>query len=122
MALGERLPDVPVSNRNIAPYLVRAPNHAKAFGTAFRFRLAVLRKVNEIKGVLGDQGVLDLFTCCVRNFFSPMGSTMAPRWSSATLCVTSRPASSSAINTFFELHNIPPIAKDSVHLTAVESG
>eukprot|EP00873_Tetraselmis_striata_P034170 jgi/Tetstr1/454434/TSEL_041334.t1 len=42
------------------PYLARARNHAEAIDKAFRFRLAFLRRLNEIKRMHGDQGVLDV--------------------------------------------------------------
>eukprot|EP00873_Tetraselmis_striata_P008977 jgi/Tetstr1/429241/TSEL_001904.t1 len=35
-------------------------NHAEAIDKAFRFRLAFLRRLNEIKRVHGDQGVMDV--------------------------------------------------------------
>eukprot|EP00873_Tetraselmis_striata_P004563 jgi/Tetstr1/424827/TSEL_015330.t1 len=60
VALDELLPYVPSSNQDFTPYLARARNHAEAIDKAFRFRLAFLRKLNEIKRVHGDQGVLDV--------------------------------------------------------------
>eukprot|EP00873_Tetraselmis_striata_P037473 jgi/Tetstr1/457737/TSEL_044282.t1 len=60
VALDEMLPYVPAANRDFTPYLARARNHAEAIDKAFRFRLAFLRRLNEIKRVHGDQGVLDL--------------------------------------------------------------
>eukprot|EP00873_Tetraselmis_striata_P009496 jgi/Tetstr1/429760/TSEL_001936.t1 len=60
VALDELLPYVPAANQDFTPYLARARNHAEAIDKAFRFRLAFLRKLNEIKRVHGDQGVLDL--------------------------------------------------------------
>eukprot|EP00873_Tetraselmis_striata_P023579 jgi/Tetstr1/443843/TSEL_031797.t1 len=60
VALDELLPYVPAANRDFTPYLARARNHAEAIDKAFRFCLAFLRKLNEIKRVHGDQGVLDL--------------------------------------------------------------
>eukprot|EP00873_Tetraselmis_striata_P018622 jgi/Tetstr1/438886/TSEL_027394.t1 len=60
VALDELLPYVPATNQDFAPYLARARNHAEAIDKAFRFRLAFLRKLNEIKRVHGDQGVLDV--------------------------------------------------------------
>eukprot|EP00873_Tetraselmis_striata_P046359 jgi/Tetstr1/466623/TSEL_011111.t1 len=38
------------------PYLARARNHAEAIEKAFRFRLAFLLRLNEVKRVHGDQG------------------------------------------------------------------
>eukprot|EP00873_Tetraselmis_striata_P034167 jgi/Tetstr1/454431/TSEL_041331.t1 len=60
VALDELLPYVPAANQDFTPYLAKARNHAEAIDKAFRFRLAFLRKLNEIKRVHGDQGVLDL--------------------------------------------------------------
>eukprot|EP00873_Tetraselmis_striata_P017109 jgi/Tetstr1/437373/TSEL_026058.t1 len=60
VALDELLPYVPAANQNFTPYLARARNHAEAIDKAFRFRLAFLRRLNEIKRVHGDQGVLDV--------------------------------------------------------------
>eukprot|EP00873_Tetraselmis_striata_P007244 jgi/Tetstr1/427508/TSEL_017634.t1 len=60
VALDELLPYVPAANQDFTPYLARARNHAEAIDKAFRFRLAFLRRLNEIKRVHGDQGVLDL--------------------------------------------------------------
>eukprot|EP00873_Tetraselmis_striata_P001180 jgi/Tetstr1/421444/TSEL_012393.t1 len=60
VALDELLPYVPVTNQDFTPYLARARNHAEAIDKAFRFRLAFLRRLNEIKRVNGDQGVLEL--------------------------------------------------------------
>eukprot|EP00873_Tetraselmis_striata_P007465 jgi/Tetstr1/427729/TSEL_017853.t1 len=51
VALDELLPYVPTSNQDFTPYLARARNHAEAIDKAFRFRLAFLRKLNEIKRV-----------------------------------------------------------------------
>eukprot|EP00873_Tetraselmis_striata_P020913 jgi/Tetstr1/441177/TSEL_029435.t1 len=59
VALDELLPYVPATNQDFTPYLARARNHAEAIDKAFRFRLAFLRRLNEIKRVHGDQGVLD---------------------------------------------------------------
>eukprot|EP00873_Tetraselmis_striata_P019860 jgi/Tetstr1/440124/TSEL_028482.t2 len=59
VALDELLPYVPTTNQDFTPYLARARNHAEAIDKAFRFRLAFLRRLNEIKRVHGDQGVLD---------------------------------------------------------------
>eukprot|EP00873_Tetraselmis_striata_P002348 jgi/Tetstr1/422612/TSEL_013418.t1 len=58
--LDELLPYVPAANQDFTPYLARARNHAEAIDKAFRFRLAFLRRLNEIKRVHGDQGVLDV--------------------------------------------------------------
>eukprot|EP00873_Tetraselmis_striata_P039648 jgi/Tetstr1/459912/TSEL_005254.t1 len=60
VALDELLPYVPAANQDFTPYLARARNHAEAIDKAFRFRLAFLRRLNEIKRVHGDQGVLDV--------------------------------------------------------------
>eukprot|EP00873_Tetraselmis_striata_P046541 jgi/Tetstr1/466805/TSEL_011275.t1 len=51
VALDELLPYVPVTNQDFTPYLARARNHAEAIDKAFRFRLAFLRRLNEIKRV-----------------------------------------------------------------------
>eukprot|EP00873_Tetraselmis_striata_P028568 jgi/Tetstr1/448832/TSEL_036058.t1 len=55
VALDELLPYVPAANQDFTPYLARARNHAEAIETAFRFRLAFLRRLNEVKRVHGDQ-------------------------------------------------------------------
>eukprot|EP00873_Tetraselmis_striata_P016657 jgi/Tetstr1/436921/TSEL_025694.t1 len=60
VALDELLPYVPAANQDFTPYLARARNHAEAIDKAFRFRLAFPRRLNEIKRVHGDQGVLDV--------------------------------------------------------------
>eukprot|EP00873_Tetraselmis_striata_P045667 jgi/Tetstr1/465931/TSEL_010545.t1 len=60
VALDELLPYVPAANQDFTPYLARARNHAEAIDKAFRFRLVFLRRLNEIKRVHGDQGVLDV--------------------------------------------------------------
>eukprot|EP00873_Tetraselmis_striata_P003984 jgi/Tetstr1/424248/TSEL_001441.t1 len=60
VALDELLPYVPAANQDFTPYLARARNHAQAIDKAFRFRLAFLRRLNEVKRVDGDQGVLDV--------------------------------------------------------------
>eukprot|EP00873_Tetraselmis_striata_P019462 jgi/Tetstr1/439726/TSEL_028145.t1 len=59
VALDELLPSVPAASQDFTPYLARARNHAEAIDKAFRFRLA-LRRLNEVKRVHGDQGVLDV--------------------------------------------------------------
>eukprot|EP00873_Tetraselmis_striata_P017657 jgi/Tetstr1/437921/TSEL_026551.t1 len=51
VALDELLPYVPAANQNLTPYLAHARNHAEATAKAFRFRLAFLRRLNEIKRV-----------------------------------------------------------------------
>eukprot|EP00873_Tetraselmis_striata_P002551 jgi/Tetstr1/422815/TSEL_013606.t1 len=51
VALDELLPYVPSTNQDFTPYLARARNHAEAIDKAFRFRLAFLRRLNEIKRV-----------------------------------------------------------------------
>eukprot|EP00873_Tetraselmis_striata_P022960 jgi/Tetstr1/443224/TSEL_031262.t1 len=59
VALDELLPYVPAANQDFTPYLARAQNHAETIDKAFRFRLAFLRRLNEVKRVHGDQDVLD---------------------------------------------------------------
>eukprot|EP00873_Tetraselmis_striata_P016694 jgi/Tetstr1/436958/TSEL_025730.t1 len=51
VALDELLPYVPAANQDFPPYLARARNHAETIDKAFRFRLAFLRRLNEIKRV-----------------------------------------------------------------------
>eukprot|EP00873_Tetraselmis_striata_P029997 jgi/Tetstr1/450261/TSEL_037297.t1 len=51
VALDEVLPFVPAANEDFTPYLARAQNHAEAIDKAFRFRLAFLRRLNEVKRV-----------------------------------------------------------------------
>eukprot|EP00873_Tetraselmis_striata_P042914 jgi/Tetstr1/463178/TSEL_008110.t1 len=51
VALDELLPYVPAANHDFTPYLARARNHAEAIDKAFRFRLALLRRLNEVKRV-----------------------------------------------------------------------
>eukprot|EP00873_Tetraselmis_striata_P007164 jgi/Tetstr1/427428/TSEL_017591.t1 len=51
VALDELLPHVPAANHDFPPYLARARNHAEAIDKAFRFRLAFLRRLNEVKRV-----------------------------------------------------------------------
>eukprot|EP00873_Tetraselmis_striata_P016956 jgi/Tetstr1/437220/TSEL_025950.t1 len=51
VARDELLPCVPATNQDFTPYLARARNHAEAIDKAFRFRLAFLRRLNEIKRV-----------------------------------------------------------------------
>eukprot|EP00873_Tetraselmis_striata_P017669 jgi/Tetstr1/437933/TSEL_026563.t1 len=51
VALDELLPYVPAANQDFTPYLTRARNHAEAIDKAFRFRLAFLRRLNEVKRV-----------------------------------------------------------------------
>eukprot|EP00873_Tetraselmis_striata_P004298 jgi/Tetstr1/424562/TSEL_015088.t1 len=60
VALDELLPYVSAANQDFIPYLARARNHAEAIDKAFRFRLPFLRRLNEVKRVHGDQGVVDL--------------------------------------------------------------
>eukprot|EP00873_Tetraselmis_striata_P045329 jgi/Tetstr1/465593/TSEL_010240.t1 len=55
VALDEMLPYVPAANRDFTPYLARARNHAEAIDKAFRFRLAFLRRLNEVKRVHGPR-------------------------------------------------------------------
>eukprot|EP00873_Tetraselmis_striata_P011443 jgi/Tetstr1/431707/TSEL_021232.t1 len=56
----ELLPYVHAANQDFTPYLARARNHTEAIDNAFRFRLAFLRRLNEVKCVHGDQGVLNV--------------------------------------------------------------
>eukprot|EP00873_Tetraselmis_striata_P016458 jgi/Tetstr1/436722/TSEL_025505.t1 len=58
VALDELLTYVPVANQDSTP-TARARNHAEAIDKAVRFRLALLRKLTEVKRVHGDQVVLD---------------------------------------------------------------
>eukprot|EP00873_Tetraselmis_striata_P014480 jgi/Tetstr1/434744/TSEL_023796.t1 len=51
VALDELLPYVPAANQDFTTYLARARNHAEATDKAFRFRLAFLRRLNEVKRV-----------------------------------------------------------------------
>eukprot|EP00873_Tetraselmis_striata_P009671 jgi/Tetstr1/429935/TSEL_019798.t1 len=51
--LDDMLPYVPATNQDFTPYLARARNHAEAIDKAFRFRLAFLRRLNEVKRVHG---------------------------------------------------------------------
>eukprot|EP00873_Tetraselmis_striata_P020549 jgi/Tetstr1/440813/TSEL_029120.t1 len=197
VALDELLPYVPATNQDFTPYLARARNHAEAIDKAFRFRLAFLRRLNEIKRVHGDQarkqplllewwlqlpvagvdedvavdvdvaakvstsdGVgrlsSELLELCEATFRSLSAQTLksyAGRLSQfAEFCHDSENISPleattatvvryvawigerghiaakslqpylSAMNTFFELHNLDPIAKDSLHLTSARRG
>eukprot|EP00873_Tetraselmis_striata_P010004 jgi/Tetstr1/430268/TSEL_020096.t1 len=185
VALDELLPYVPAANQDFTPYLARARNHAEAIDKAFRFRLAFLRRLNEIKRVHGDQGVLDLQLqvagvgedvaagvdvaakdafgsdelgqrtldllssslsaqtlksyagrlsqfaefCHDSENISPLEATTATAvryvvWigERGHIAAKSLQPYLSAINTFFELHNIVPIAKDSLHLTSARRG
>eukprot|EP00873_Tetraselmis_striata_P021550 jgi/Tetstr1/441814/TSEL_030031.t1 len=173
VALDELLPYVPATNQDFTPYLARARNHAEAIDKAFRFRLAFLRKLNEIKrrlqlqvaGVGEDvaadvdvaakdafgsdelgQRTLDLLSsslsaqtlksyagrlsqfaefCHDSENISPLEATTATvvryvAWigERGHIAAKSLQPYLSAINTFFELHNLVPIAKDSLHLTS----
>eukprot|EP00873_Tetraselmis_striata_P007112 jgi/Tetstr1/427376/TSEL_017540.t1 len=173
VALDELLPYVPATNQDFNPYLARARNHAEAIDKAFRFRLAFLRKLNEIKrwqqlqvaGVGEDvaadvdvaakdafgsdelgQRTLDLLSsslsaqtlksyagrlsqfaefCHDSENISPLEATTATvvryvAWigERGHIAAKSLQPYLSAINTFFELHNLVPIAKDSLHLTS----
>eukprot|EP00873_Tetraselmis_striata_P013984 jgi/Tetstr1/434248/TSEL_023355.t1 len=211
VALDELLPYVPAANQDFTPYLARARNHAEAIDKAFRFRLAFLRRRNEVKRVHGDQGVLDvlraqhfqpasehlgsaIFGDLMRDYerrvfeaivassakatatarvaaadvdelgqrtldllsssltaqtlrsyagklsqfaefchdsenISPLEATTATvvwyvAWigERGLIGAKSLPPYLSAINTFFELHNLDPIAKDSLHLTSARRG
>eukprot|EP00873_Tetraselmis_striata_P018324 jgi/Tetstr1/438588/TSEL_027139.t1 len=185
VALDELLPYVPSNNQDFTPYLARARNHAEAIDKAFRFRLAFLRKLNEIKRVhaprrplllewrlqlqvagVGEdvaadvdvaakdafgsdelgQRTLDLLSsslsaqtlksyagrlaqfaefCHDSENISPLEATTATvvryvAWigERGLIAAKSLQPYLSAINTFFELHNLVPIAKDSLHLTS----
>eukprot|EP00873_Tetraselmis_striata_P041783 jgi/Tetstr1/462047/TSEL_007118.t1 len=182
VALDELLPYVPATNQDFTPYLARARNHAEAIDKAFRFRLAFLRGLNEIKRVHGDQGVLDRLQlqvagvgedvaadvdvaakdafgsdelgqrtldllssslsaqtlksyagrlsqfaefCHDSENISPLEATTATvaryvAWigERGHIAAKSLQPYLSAINTFFELHNLVPIANDSLHLTS----
>eukprot|EP00873_Tetraselmis_striata_P014389 jgi/Tetstr1/434653/TSEL_023744.t1 len=185
VALDELLPYVPATNQDFTPYLARARNHAEAIDKAFRFRLAFLRKLNEIKRVhaprrplllewrlqlqvagVGEdvaadvdvaakdafgsdelgQRTLDLLSsslsaqtlksyagrlaqfaefCHDSENISPLEATTATvvryvAWigERGHIAAKSLQPYLSAINTFFELHNLVPIAKDSLHLTS----
>eukprot|EP00873_Tetraselmis_striata_P046689 jgi/Tetstr1/466953/TSEL_011407.t1 len=179
---------------DFTPYLARARNHAEAIDKAFRFRLAFLRRLNEIKRVharrrplllewrlqlqvagVGEDEAVDagvaakvstsdgvgrlsseLLELCEATFRTRSAQTLksyAGRLSLfAEFCHDSENISSleattatvvryvawigerghiaakslqpylSAINTFFELHNLDPIAKDSLHLTSARRG
>eukprot|EP00873_Tetraselmis_striata_P037865 jgi/Tetstr1/458129/TSEL_044621.t1 len=185
VALDELLPYVPAASQDFTPYLARARNHAEAIDKAFRFRLAFLRRLNEIKRVHGDQGVLDLQLqvagvgedvaagvgvaakeafgsdelgqrtldllssslsaqtlksyagrlsqfaefCHDSENISPLEATTATvvryvAWigERGHIAAKSLQPYLSAINTFFELHNLVPIAKDSLHLTSARRG
>eukprot|EP00873_Tetraselmis_striata_P040919 jgi/Tetstr1/461183/TSEL_006320.t1 len=177
VALDELLPYVPTTNQDFTPYLARARNHAEAIDKAFRFRLAFLRRLNEIKrrlqlqvaGVGEDvaadvhaaakdafgsdelgQRTLDLLSsslsaqtlksyagrlsqfaefCHDSENISPLEATTATvvryvAWigERGHIAAKSLQPYLSAINTFFELHNLVPIAKDSLHLTSARRG
>eukprot|EP00873_Tetraselmis_striata_P025608 jgi/Tetstr1/445872/TSEL_033511.t1 len=180
VALDELLPYVPATNQDFTPYLARARNHAEAIDKAFRFRLAFLRRLNEIKrvharkqplllewwlqlpvagvgeDVVVDVGVaakdafgsdelgqrtLDLLSsslsaqtlksyagrlsqfaefCHDSENISPLEATTATvvryvAWigERGHIAAKSLQPYLSAINTFFELHILDPIAKDS---------
>eukprot|EP00873_Tetraselmis_striata_P019454 jgi/Tetstr1/439718/TSEL_028137.t1 len=174
VALDELLPYVPATNQDFTPYLARARNHAEDIDKAFRFRLAFLRRLNEIKrlpvagvgeDVAVDVGVaakdafgsdelgqrtLDLLSsslsaqtlksyagrlsqfaefCHDSENISPLEATTATvvryvAWigERGHIAAKSLQPYLSAINTFFELHNLDPIAKDSLHLTSARRG
>eukprot|EP00873_Tetraselmis_striata_P022550 jgi/Tetstr1/442814/TSEL_030898.t1 len=194
VALDELLPYVPAANQDFTRYLARARNHAEAIDKAFRFRLAFLRRLNEVKRVhapkqpllLGwrqqlrvadvdkdvavDAGVAakvstsdgvgrlssELLELCEATFRSLTAQTLksyAGKLSQlAEFCHDSENISPLeattdtvvryvasigerghigakslqpyryAINTFFELHNLDPIAKDSLRLTSARRG
>eukprot|EP00873_Tetraselmis_striata_P000378 jgi/Tetstr1/420642/TSEL_011730.t1 len=58
MALDDLLPYVPSVNQDFTPYFALSRNHAEAIDKAFRFRLPLLRRLNEIKRLHGLVGVL----------------------------------------------------------------
>eukprot|EP00873_Tetraselmis_striata_P041158 jgi/Tetstr1/461422/TSEL_006532.t1 len=173
VALDELPPYVPATNQDFTPYLARARNHAEAIDKAFRFRLAFLRRLNEIKRRLqlqdagaGEdvavdvdvaakdafgsdelaQRTLDLLSsslsaqtlksyagrlsqfaefCHDSENISPLEATTATvvryvAWigERGHIAAKSLQRYLSAVNTFFELHNLVPIAKDSLHLTS----
>eukprot|EP00873_Tetraselmis_striata_P019635 jgi/Tetstr1/439899/TSEL_028306.t1 len=177
VALDELLPYVPATNQDFTPYLARARNHAEAIDKAFRFRLAFLRKLNEIKRRLqlqvagvGEDGAADVDVAAKDAFgsdelgqrtldllssslsaqtlksyagrlsqfaefchdsenISPLEATTATvvryvAWigERGHIAAKSLQPYLSAINTFFELHNLVPIAKDSLHLTSARRG
>eukprot|EP00873_Tetraselmis_striata_P037118 jgi/Tetstr1/457382/TSEL_043984.t1 len=182
VALDELLPYVPATNQDFTPYLARARNHAEAIDKAFRFRLAFLRRLNEIKrrlqlqvaGVGEDVAVVagvaakvstsdgagrlspELLEPCEATFrslsaqtlksyagrlpqfaefchdsenISPLEATTATvvryvAWigERGHIAAKSLQPYMSAINTFFELRNLDPIAKDSLHLTSARRG
>eukprot|EP00873_Tetraselmis_striata_P025541 jgi/Tetstr1/445805/TSEL_003518.t1 len=189
VALDELLPYVPATNQDFTPYLARARNHIEAIDKAFRFRLACLRRLNEIKRVHArkrplllewrlqlqvagvgedvavDAGVaakdafgsdelgqrtLDLLSsslsaqtlksyagrlsqfaefCHDSENISPLEATTATvvryvAWigERGHIAAKSLQPYMSAINTFFEMHNLDPIAKDSLHLTSARRG
>eukprot|EP00873_Tetraselmis_striata_P015711 jgi/Tetstr1/435975/TSEL_024856.t1 len=181
VALDELLPYVPAANQDFTPYLARARNHAEAIDKAFRFRLAFLRRLNEVKRVHApkqpllpgwrqqlriadvdedvavDAGVAakvstsdgvgrlwsELLELCEATFrlsqfaefchdsenISPLEATTAivvryVAWigERGHIGAKSMQPYLSAINTFFELHNLDPIAKDSLHLTSARRG
>eukprot|EP00873_Tetraselmis_striata_P020678 jgi/Tetstr1/440942/TSEL_029211.t1 len=51
---------VPAATQNFTPYLTRAANHAETFDKAFRFRLAFLRRLNEVKRVRSHDAGVDM--------------------------------------------------------------
>eukprot|EP00873_Tetraselmis_striata_P026351 jgi/Tetstr1/446615/TSEL_034139.t1 len=176
VALDELLTYVPAANQDFTPYLARARNHAEAIDKAFHFRLAFLRRLNEIKrlqlqvaGVGEDvaagvdvaakdafgsdelgQRTLDLLSnslsaqtlksyagrlsqfaefCHDSENISPLEATTATvvryvAWigERGHIAAKSLQPYLYAINTFFELHNLDPIAKDSLHLTSARRG
>eukprot|EP00873_Tetraselmis_striata_P017363 jgi/Tetstr1/437627/TSEL_026294.t1 len=152
VALDELLPYVPAANQDFTPYLARARNHAEAIDTAFRFRLVFLRRLNEVKRGHDELGqrTLDLLSssltahtlksyadrlsqfaefCHDSENIRPLEATTATVAGDAAwigerghIGAKSLQPYLSAINTFFELHNLDPIAKDSLHLTAARRG
>eukprot|EP00873_Tetraselmis_striata_P012966 jgi/Tetstr1/433230/TSEL_022518.t1 len=128
------LPYVPAASQDFTPYLARARNHAKAIDKAFRFRLSFLRRLNEVKRV-HDPQELRRQTFSVRFFCHDSENIGRLEATTATVVwyvawigerghigAKSLQPYLSAINTFFELHNLDPIAKDSLHLAAARRG
>eukprot|EP00873_Tetraselmis_striata_P001257 jgi/Tetstr1/421521/TSEL_012468.t1 len=192
VALDELLPYVPAANQDFTPYFARARNLAEAIDKPFRFRLAFLRRLNEVKRVHSDQapkqplllgwrqqpqvadvdedvavdagvaakdafgsyelgqrtldllsssltaqtlksyaGILSQFAefCHDSENISPLEATTATVvryvvWigERGHIGAKSLQPYMSAINTFFEVHNLDPIAKDSLHLTSATRG
>eukprot|EP00873_Tetraselmis_striata_P029911 jgi/Tetstr1/450175/TSEL_037216.t1 len=130
VALDELLPYyVLAANQDVTPYLARARNHADAIDKAFRFRLAFLRRLNEtLKSYAGRLSQFAEF-CHDSENISPLEATTATvfryvAWigERGHIGAKSLHPYLSAINPFFALHNIHPLAKDNMHLTAARRG